>query len=40
MKTKQDNNVTNSTYAVYTENQNKLSYLIGPSVVYEEKNTG
>ena len=39
-KTKQDNDVTNCTCEVYTENDTKLSWLIGPSANCDENYIG
>ena len=39
MKTIKDNHVTDRTGEVYTENKMKLSWPIGPSVVYDENQT-
>ena len=39
MKTRQDNDVTDRTDAVYAENQNELPCLIGLGAIYEENNT-
>lgn len=36
-KTKIDNDITDRTNVVYVEYKTKLSWLIGPSVVYDEK---
>ena len=40
MKTRQDNDVTNCTGAVYTENEIELSWLIRSSIDCDEKHIG
>lgn len=40
MKTKQDNNVTDQTGALYVENDIELSWPIGPGAVYDEFQRG
>ena len=37
MKNRQDNDLINHTSMVYTENDTKLSWLIGSGVGYDEK---
>ena len=40
MKTRHDNDVTNSTSAVYAKNETEFSWLIRPSAIYDEIQIG
>ena len=40
MKTKQNNGVADRTSAIYVKNKTKLSWLIEPSMIYEENQIG
>ena len=40
IKTKQDNDMSNHTSAIYTEKETELSWPIGPSAVCDENQLG
>ena len=40
MKTRHDNDMTDHTSAIYAKNNNDMSSLIGPGIVYDENKKG